>query len=113
MKLMWFEIKFSEVDLSRGKDIDLVNEIQKLYKILDHLEGITLFHGKHKRNIGQKYYLTIPDNDIGRNLMQYIKLKNYVPRNQPEDDQLTYLCGSLSAADIVNNINESHPFIEN
>lgn len=98
MNLMWFEIRFSEVDLGREKDIDLINEIQKLYKILDHLEGLSLFSGKHKKNIGQKFYLTIPDNDIGGNLMQYIKLKNYISINQPDDDQLTFLCGSLSMA---------------
>jgi hypothetical protein len=94
MRLMWFEMKFNEIDLSRGKAEMLKDEIKKLYTILDHLEGIALYAGKYKKSIGQRYFLTIPDNHIGRNLLQYLKLKNYIPCNEPDRNEITYECGS-------------------
>jgi hypothetical protein len=111
MNLMWFEIMFSEVDLNRGKQNDLITDTKKLYRILDNLEGLTLYSGTYKKNHGQKYFLTIPDNPVGRNLLQYLKLKLYKPCLQPEQGELNFICGSHSVTKVEQRFNE--PLIPN
>jgi len=94
VNLLWFEIKFTEVDISRGKNIELINETKKLYKILDKMNGVALYAGKYRKGIGQRYYLSVPDNYVGQNLLQYFKLKKYKQGVKPEPGELNFICGS-------------------
>jgi hypothetical protein len=103
MNLLWYEIKLSLIDLKRGKDSELQAEMIKLHKILNKLNGFTLYYGKHSKYSGQIYYLSTPDNQIGKNLTQYLKLKKYSTCNEPQWSEIKFLCGSLLIRNSDNN----------
>ncbi len=91
MKLIWFEIRFDKFDLKEGLNDKYTTEIKKLHKLLNDLEGLTFYTKNNSKS--ETYYLSLPDNEVGRNLIQYFILRNFKSCYAPDISQIRYKVG--------------------